>query len=88
MGPYCISTPAARTVAALSISCLTVKYDASSAKNEHRITGLESVGQTTKLPRHRLHLPMPCRTQDAFYFIQIEFKRCNVRCTNAILPDW
>ncbi|EDP22998.1 hypothetical protein FAEPRAM212_00197 [Faecalibacterium prausnitzii M21/2] len=23
-------------------------------------------GQTTKLPRHRPHLPMPCRTQDGF----------------------
>ena len=23
----------------------------------------------------------------AFYFIQINFKRCNVRCTNGILPD-
>ena len=23
-------------------------------------------GQTTKLPRHGPHLPMPCRTQDGF----------------------
>ena len=31
----------------------------------------------------------PCRDagRTAFHFIQIEFKRCNVRCTNGILPE-
>ena len=44
-------------------------------------------GQTTKLPRTGRICPCRAVRRTAFYFIQIEFKRCNVRCTNAILPD-
>jgi hypothetical protein len=63
----CISTPAARTAAAGDISAAQSNTMLSLGKKRSTVLqGGIRFGQTTKLPRHGPHLPMPCRTQDGF----------------------
>ena len=57
-------------------------------KGEHRITRSDSaLGSPESCPGTGPICLRRAVYRTAFHFIQINFKRCNVRCAGAILPD-